>query len=183
MENNIKMSSPWAVYYRQIDAMFGLDPDITIKFDENAPCIKLYVKGIKKAEAISELLPAEKVFGNVTLSIMVIPDNDNKILKLNVFKEAFKNNPVLEKVFNTKDPTGTTELNYIVFKKEVVQYYIDDLFGLFGIRSTLYQDIAKELFGNMNNVIYCTDVSEDINCPYLNNGCAIIDKFVEEELM
>jgi hypothetical protein len=54
-------------------------------------------------------------------------------------------------------------LTYVAFKKEVVQFYADNLRDPNGFKSTLYQDIAEDVFGEKNNVCYCTskrDVDE-----------------------
>ena len=49
------------------------------------------------------------------------------------------------------------DITYIIFEKEVVQYFADDLGDLHGINSTLYQDLAKEIFGESSNIHFCTD--------------------------
>jgi hypothetical protein len=54
----------------------------------------------------------------------------------------------------------------VVFVPEVVQYYTDNLGDINGFRTTLYQELAKELFGDSElsrGVYFCTDIidSED----------------------
>ena len=66
---NLKMVSPWIDFYHKTQAMFEQDKTVTVMFDEDEMTLKLYVKHQEKAEAISKLLPNEKVFGNVTLKI------------------------------------------------------------------------------------------------------------------
>jgi len=35
MENNkLTMSAPWVLYYKKINALFGVDDEINIEFDE-----------------------------------------------------------------------------------------------------------------------------------------------------
>ena len=67
---------------------------------------------------------------------------------------AFVNTIPVEGVF-------TNPILYVVFEKEVVQYFNDDLGDPHGNRSTLYQELAKEVFPEHDGVLYCTDVEED----------------------
>ena len=43
-----------------------------------------------------------------------------------------------------------------VFAKEVVQYWNDSLSDPYGKVSTLYQDIAKDIFEDTDGVMFCT---------------------------
>lgn len=55
-----KLSAPWVTLHRQIEALFGEDPDIKVEYvagDGEDPIIKLYVEGQDKADAIEQLLP------------------------------------------------------------------------------------------------------------------------------
>ena len=72
MQDNFKLSSPWVTLYREIEAMFGEDPDIKVEYvagDGNDPIIKLYVEGQDKADAIAKILPETYEFGGVTVSV------------------------------------------------------------------------------------------------------------------
>ena len=157
MKQNVKLSSPWAIYYREIDAMFGDDPEIKIDFDETANIIKMYVDNSEKADAISKLLPSEKVFGNVVLKIQVIPGDVNTCARLDLFQKAFKGNPALSYTTEVKEGIFPIPFEYVVFQNKVVQYFNDDLNDINGLCSTLYQEIAKDLFGEKDGVYFCTD--------------------------
>ena len=56
---NLKLSAPWVLFYREIEAMFGADPDVRVAYDEEENIVRLYVDGEEKAEAIEKLLPRE----------------------------------------------------------------------------------------------------------------------------
>ena len=47
---------------------------------------------------------------------------------------------------------------YVVFKKNVIQYYTDNLGDLHGIKSTLAENIARDIFVQHPGVFFCTDV-------------------------
>ena len=88
-------------------------------------------------------MPFCKAFGNVTLTIQVVPADEDKAQKdiLDVFKKAFKRNSNVKDIVSI-EMFGAT-MNYIVFKKEVVQFFNDDLTDLHGAESTLNGDYRK----------------------------------------
>ncbi len=157
----LNLLSPWVRFYHELSAMFRYDPDIKIILDEDHDEIKLYVDSPQKAAALQELLPAEKTFGNVRVVVTIIPGNSiNTREDGNVFERAFDGNPafVCSKVI---DGILSNPLMYVVFDNVVVQYYTDNLGDIHGVRSTLYQDIAREIFNPIDGVYYCTDVILD----------------------
>lgn len=159
MHETVRMISPWVNFYKEIEALFGEDPDINIIFDNDNMKINLYVEKQEKAEALSQLLPDERVFGNITVKVAVIPANFQYVPTIKLFEDAFENNPVFSYA-NSIEGLFSNPINYVVFKNKVVQYYNDDLGDANGVRSTLYQEIAKDVFGDGINVNFCTDVKE-----------------------
>ena len=154
---NVGLSSPWVIYYREIEALFGQDPEIKIEFDNDTVELKLFIDNNEKVEALEQLLPNTVAFGNVELKIYIIPANvktarDYKAL----YTAAFRGNPAFKKCVNGGNPITSSSV-YVVFKKEVVQFFDDDLTDINGNRSTLYQDIAKEIFREEAGVNFCTD--------------------------
>lgn len=161
---NVKMVAPWVEFYREIEALFKQDPAVNTVFDEDAKEIKLFVKGVAKADALTQLLPAEKTYGNVTVKVTVIPANEERTT-IELIRDAFSGNPALNEIF-TVHGAFTNDLHYVIFRKEVVQYFNDDLGDAHGVRSTLYQELAKEVIGECDNVFFCTDTEyESIGKP------------------
>lgn len=160
MENtNVKLSPPWAIFYQEINAMFKEDSEIKIEYDEAKPEVKLFIDNEEKADALMKLLPMQKSFGNVSLAITVIPANQNNSSKAELFKIAFKGNPAFVGVTGSYGPVAPSA-EYITFQPKVVQFYTDDLTDPHGFRSTLYQDIAKDVFGEQPGLYFCTDLLE-----------------------
>lgn len=172
----LKLSSPWVIFYKKINAMFEDDPEIKVVFDEEENIVKLYVDNPDKADALSQVLPKEKEFGAVTLKIEVVPANKeaterantaNKlrtVLRGNEFEslngELLENALIGNPAFlYAKTITGvfTNPITYIVFMNKVVQYYTDSLSDINGFTSTLYQDIAKDIFLPFDGIFYCTE--------------------------
>lgn len=175
----LQLVSPWINFYHEVNAFFKYDRNVTVIFDEEETEVKLYVNGNEKAEALSELLPDIRKFGNVTLRVSVILANDNpascpyKSRKSSssrrgygsdtetegLFFTAFSGNPAFS--FADSVDLQTNKVIYVVFRNEVVQYYNDDLGDYHGQCSTLYQNIATDIFKPIEGVHYCTDKPRD----------------------
>lgn len=160
----MKLSSPWVEFYRKIEALFEQDDEVKVVYEEGNNEVKLYVENARKADALTQLLPVEKTFGNVTLKITVIPANDGKVSKADLFAEAFDGNPALSYIQHVDAVIGT--FDYAAFQNKVVQFFNDNLSDINGNCSTLYQDIAKDVFGTEAGVFFCTEAgSEDTAKP------------------
>ena len=157
----LKLSSPWVLFYREIEALFSEDPSVHVLYDADKNETKIYVENSAKAEALTKLLPDKKVYGNVTMKITVVPGNFGSSTLADTYDIAFDGNAA---VAYTKTVQGilTNPIHYIVFHKKVVQFFTDDLGDIHGIRSCLYQDLANEIFEKKDGVFFCTDV-KDIN--------------------
>jgi len=170
---SLNLCSPWVMYYHEIEAFFKKDPEVRVIYDDEKHEISLYVESSTKAEALTKLLPAEQEFGNIILKINVIPANTDKAKAVrsskSLIENALKGHPDVEKI-RTFIGVYNNPLTYVVFNKKVVQYYTDDLGDYNGFRSTLYQDIAKEIFdgSQLQGVFFCTSKDEpnvSINTP------------------
>lgn len=159
MVKELTMAPPWVIMYRLFKALFGGDSEITLEFDEATPALKLYVSNGVKADALMKLLPQSYDFGNVTMAVIVVPPNDEEYDRTELYKKAFAGNPAF------KDSVVIEQFGaqflYNVFTKKVVQYLSDDIGDPFAVESTLYEDIAREILGDVPGVFYATDVDED----------------------
>ena len=170
----LNLSPPWVVYYRKLSAFFKEDPEVRITYDDIEQEIKLYVDNAEKAVALEKLLPNEQNFGNVTLYITIVPANQTTFDSVKV---AYSTNSsdIIHICFNNKAVVGikvvdgimTNRMTFVIFKKEVVQYFTDDIGDYHGICSTLYQDLAKEIFGSIDGVFFCTDNEMELGNAWL----------------
>ena len=119
----------------------------------------LRVSNTDKAAALSELLPEEKDFGGESIRVTVIPANKT-LTKAELLGEALKGNPNFSRMMTVRIGS-TNSYNYAIFKKRVAQYWNDNLGDPHGNVSCLYQDLAKEVFGDVGGVMYCTDNVDD----------------------
>lgn len=164
----LNLVAPWIDFYRKVEAMFKNDPEVTVIFDQDNYKLQVYVDDEDKAKAIEYLLVEEEYFGDTHVVVEVIPANDYKPLRSINFSnlnlvDIFNNTFSFNKAFVETEELrlGGFHRVYVVFKKEVVQYFNDSLGDVNGLCSTLYQEIAKDVFKDFDDVSYCTAASED----------------------
>ena len=155
--NNAKLSAPWVCYYHELEAFFEEDPDVIVTYDNDNVEVHLYVEGQAKADALDALLPNELEFGNVILKIIVIPANKERT-KASLIKDALTGNKNFAYSESVDLGPMANTMNFFVFKNKVAQYFTDDASDIHGLRSTLYQDMAEEIFGESEGVYFCTDI-------------------------
>lgn len=164
----VKLSSPWVTFYRELNALFEADPDVSVEYKEGDKEIRVFVKGSDKADAIAKILPVKKDFGNVTIHIAVMPTS-KKMTKLELYKQAFAGNPA----FSFAVSVGglyTNPVNYVVFRNKVVQFWNDNLGDVNGNSSMLFEDCARNVFGD-DDILYCTDEPENLGMVYSTDKC------------
>lgn len=161
----LKVSPPWVTYINKLQAMFDGDPQIAFNVDYRTPSVTIACNNGVKNAALLVLLPSEKKFGNVTMTIRVDGPIANHFFRtpVELFNNAFNGNPVFSQVVApVEEGYFYVDFCYVIFKNCVVQFFNDNLNDAHGLISTLYQDIAAEIFEdaayNLQMVHYCTDV-------------------------
>ena len=170
----VNLIAPWDEYYEELNAFFAEDPEVTILYNEEEKNIKVLVQDTIKAEALTHLLKDEIKFGEVKLTVTVVPANEVikgvKKLVTNIgnnenygemFERALVNNGVFAFTY-TIDNVMDFNAVYVVFKKKVIQYYNDNLGDLNGMKSTLAENIARDIFAVRNGVFFCTDARSNV---------------------
>ena len=163
---SIKLAPPWITLASEMEQLFKYDPEVHIVYDNDSYILSVYVDKQRKADALAALIPASITFGNVELHINIIPANGALsttvgLTQAQLFENAFEDNGAFAFV---KQVTGifANNLTYVVFKNKVVQYFNDNLGDIYGNCSTLYQDIAKNIFGSIPGVYFCTDIEQPV---------------------
>lgn len=157
-----ELASAWVNLGKKITEMFKQDEEVKVKCDEyetdGVYNIALYVSNTDKAEALRKLLPIEETFGNVTAQIAVYPPNRENQSTADLIKTAFAHNGAVSRVVTVKN-LMSNPITYCAFDPVVVQYPMDNLHDVNGNVSTLYENIARDLFGESDGVCFCTDSS------------------------
>ena len=163
----LKVSPPWITHLNMIKELFGSDPDIIVDYDDEEHNIIMTINNGDKNAAIQKLLPHKIWYGNVEVNIvfegplsdLAFPTNED------LFNIAFDRNPALSYVKAIYGPICC--FTYVVFKNCVVQFFNDNLNDIHGNVSTLYEDIAADLFeeADLHGVAYCTDIETGVGVP------------------
>lgn len=77
-----------------------------------------------------------------------------------MYKAAFEGNAAFN-YLETVEGVFTNPISYVVFANEVVQFFNDDLNDIHGLKSTLYEDIARDVFEKKDGMCFCTDLPEE----------------------
>lgn len=167
----VKLTAPWQTYYKELSLLFEHDDEVRIIYDTEDQIINIYVDNAVKAEAMAAALPAVKQFGSVELEINIVPSNRMTMLKASRtgFVDLFRGNSIVDDVV-VVDGIMTNPITYVIFKKEVVQYFNDDLGDAHGVCTTLYQDIAKRVFEDHEGVFFCTNTSKSATYKLPDNA-------------
>lgn len=170
----LKLAPPWVTYINKLMALFDGDPQIAFNVTNisSHPEVVIATNNPDKASALVKLLPEEKKFGNVSVTISVDCNTmSNKAFTSakELFETAFSNNPALAYVVVPGEDVWYATFTYVVFKNCVVQFFNDNLNDCHGVLSTLYQDIADEIFADMQyprtGIAFCTDVERKLGKP------------------
>lgn len=157
--SELKMQSPWVVYAKKLSKLFSNDPDVTVAYNDE-PHVKVYVRGADKAESINEILPCEMTFGNVSMPIDVIPDNEGELTMADHLRRAFAGNPVLVDVIESAVVPGGPSMTFALFAPAIVQVECDNAASPWGVLTTTYEDVAREVLA-ADGVLISSDLAED----------------------
>lgn len=152
----LKLSPPWMTFYHEIQQLFKQDPDVFTVFDQEEMTIKVLVCGEEKSEALEHLLVKEKIFGNITVKVNVIPANEQlEAQDINYFDAAFSGNPVYVSSREIYLPVYG-KMTYVVWTDKVAQFYNDDLSDINGNETMLFEDVARDVLIEEPGVFHCT---------------------------
>lgn len=169
----LKLSAPWTTFYRELCALFEKDKEIGIMYDEKMAIIELYCSNKEKADALAMILPVGKYFGNVSISVQVIPPNENEakfggviddFVKADIFYKAFKGNPVFISAQSIDLDIMSNPMTFVEFASKPVQFFNDDISSMHGVSTKLLQDVANDIF-DLNGVFFSTVLLEETSSP------------------
>ena len=173
----LKLSAPWQIYYKELSLLFEKDEEVRIVYDTDEQIINIYVEDAAKAEAMAAVLPTEKDFGGIKVLIVIIPANPTfkkaKSVRGSLYEDLFRGNPIVDDIV-TIEGVMTNPITYVIFKKEVVQYYNDSLSDAHGMCSTLYQDIASRILDAGEGIFFCTNTSTKVDYKAWTNCSSYI---------
>ena len=162
----VRLSPPWHTYQRKVFALFGRDPEVLVRdlveVDECNYTLIIISSNQVKAEAISALLGRTVKISGVTITIRIFgPDSfcevepPKQIRDAQLLEDAFQGNPIFDRI--AAHSFHNIQIVYCIFKKEVLQFWNDDLSSFYGVHSTLAEILAYEILKNVK-VQFCTSI-------------------------
>lgn len=162
----VNLSAPWVEHYHELLAFFRHDNEVSVVFDADKMIVKLYVDDVRKAEALEHVIAHELEFGNVTLNVEVVPVNDAKefskgstqrdiIDDMEIWQIIARNNPAIDRIIK-QIGIGGMKYTFVMCDPVVVQYFNDNTSDINGLTSTLYENIARDIFTGKAGVFFCT---------------------------
>ena len=100
------------------------------------------------------MIPESVDMGNITIKNN-FKYTGKRNTDVDLLKVAFAGNPIVSEIVAVETPFQTT-VDYCVFKKEVIQFYNDEMMDINGNYNGLAHDIARKLFVQDSNTSYCT---------------------------
>ena len=143
------MMSPWDEYVQAAKSLFEDDPDVVVEdatlLESGDYRVVVRVHGDDKAESISELMPTELTYGNVTLYIDVVPDNEAELTVADHIRRAFAGNPLYIDVVEPTTSLTTFGAVYVLFMPSCVQYYSDNLGSPYGATTCTVEEVVRKV--------------------------------------
>jgi len=163
----MKLSPPWVSYHKMVLALFAEDSEVQIRniYSDDGKNYTYVVlcNTSEKAVALKTLLKTGE-FGDITVTAIVYGPEENaevapsEEVNSELIEDAFFNNPIFVEMVSGGGPF---EVFYCVFARRVIQFWSDNLNDLWGNTSTLAENIAREVFVDVGNVMFCTSPFED----------------------
>lgn len=158
-QKQVGLSSPWETIHKQIIALLGPDTEVHVgsiyEGNGNTYVFDICSKNGKKIAALEKVLKSHFDLGNVTLAINFIHERDDEEVTAQDYKDAFEGNS------NFVDTVVTSkglfqDLTYVIFAKEILQFFNDDLSDLYGNMSIIVADAAKQVCNVGENMYFST---------------------------
>lgn len=149
------LAPPWVTWGNEVKALFAQDKEVKVVLDWEEMTVRLYVETQEKADALTAMLPETKEFGNVTVSVSVIPGNKVGDKFRDPYKTAFDGNELYVETVNADCPLGS--FTYVIWKAEILQFFNDNLADVCGNKSMLAESAARDVLAEKHNVYHCTE--------------------------
>lgn len=160
-QTNLKLSAPWEIYCRKVQALFSKDPEIAVSDITQrggTRVMTIQTCNMDKYNALMQVLPTVKYFGDAALQIDIrVPNEDEFKPDLqNLMEDLFDGNEAVDRVVTSLDPFGSTQ-TYVMFKPEIVQFFNDNIRDYNGICTTVAEDLARDVLEkDAEQVNFCT---------------------------
>ena len=155
MQTKVDVSPPWYTLLHKFEALFGDDPELTVGFESNDDgyFITLESRNSTKLDALEKMLKPALDFGNVGVKLKFKVSNDAPSTYERAI-DAFSGNPMFEDILpRSFMPGAQIDQVCVIMKKDIVQFFNDNLDDFYGNLNLLPTDIAKEIFADEDGTL------------------------------
>jgi len=143
------ISPPWITLYHKFEAIFGDDPEITLDFTgaEGGYAIVFESRNATKLDALERMLNPDFTFGNIKVTLQFKVSNNVASNDYDVCIDALTGNPMFADIIPRSFMPGLEpDQICVIMKKEIIQFFDDNLNDFYGNANFLPTDVAKEIF-------------------------------------
>lgn len=171
VEENVefRLSPPWYTHLRKLQNLFMSDPDVVVdndltKNNDGSFTAVIHCATRVKYDALLKVIKPEVKFGNVVLKVEVVADV-NEQTPAELMNIAFGDNDLYVDTYEIVDAMGSKHV-YSVFKKDVIQFYNDDLSDYCNNFNGLVADVVKDVIDRKAVRTYVCTECEDLEELY-----------------
>lgn len=160
-EHEVGMQAPWVVFHKGLFNLLNSDPDLAVE-DTIRDCGNgLYESHIssynyEKLTALKKILKTEIDMGNITVRVVFDYEAPSDTITAEDWKTAFDGNPLFKELVNVPI-TPDSSVNYAIFAREILTYFVDDLTDIYGNRHIIVADLVKQLSNETAGINVCTE--------------------------
>ena len=165
-ENMVRLSPPWNTYHNFIRESIGSDPWVTVsdiaEISGSQHLIRIAARTEEKARALATILALRHSFGNVNLDIEILHNGSGvspyepplTVTDLiRIFNQALGTNSYF---VNVKPGVLGIASVFPIFKKEVIQFFNDDISDFYnnynGVASSVFAEVLRpDIYGTYIN--------------------------------
>ena len=160
-DGELGLQSPWIILHKGLYNLFAQDPDITvapnmIQCEGGVYETHISSSNYEKLSALKKIIRNETKMGNITARVVFDYDAPTDDIGVEDWKAAFAGNPLFKDIIAVPTPTGG-EIDYVLFARDILTYYIDDITDLYGNKHIIVADLVKQVANETSNINICTE--------------------------
>ena len=161
VNEEVGLQSPWIILHKGIYNLLSQDPDITVApnmIDAGNGVYETHISSsnYEKLTALKKILINETKMGNITARLVfdyAAPTDD---IEVEDWRTAFEGNPLFKDIVPVSTPTGS-EVDYVLFSRDILTYYVDDLSDLYGNKHIIVADLVNQVANETIGINICTE--------------------------
>lgn len=159
-KEQVKLSAPWETIQHMVAALLAPDTEVEVtelsETSKGVYSFDVISKNGKKIAALEKVIKNTFNVGNVTVNVNFIHEREEDEVTAQDFLDAFEGNSNFVTVADASK--GLFNISYVIFAKEILQFFNDDLSDINGNMSIIVADAAKNVCNITDGMSFCTDV-------------------------